>query len=175
MATLAEREEPISMAAVGIDRLEAVQPLWLALHRYHAEIGSAPLVTDEAAAWALRRAQYTQWLQAGEGFVLLAERRGLPVGYVVVHLQDGPDDTFPLGERWAEIYSLAVSPAARGQGIGSLLLDAVDARLAALGIRDVSVAAMTENTAALRLYERRGFVRREVVLYRFGGDEDSRS
>jgi ribosomal protein S18 acetylase RimI-like enzyme len=38
-----------------------------------------------------------------------------------------------------------------------------------LGIGDVSVAAMVENEAALRLYERRGFVPREVVLYRFGG------
>jgi hypothetical protein len=33
----------------------------------------------------------------------VAERDRLLVGYVAVHLHDGPDDTFPLGERWAEI------------------------------------------------------------------------
>ena len=100
--------------------------------------------------------------------MLVAERGGRAAGYVVVHLEDGPDDTFPLGDRYAEIYTLSVAPAARGQGIGSRLLDAVEARLTALGIRDVAVAAMTENEAALRFYERRGFVRREVVLYRIG-------
>jgi ribosomal protein S18 acetylase RimI-like enzyme len=59
-------------------------------------------------------------------------------------------------------------PEARGEGIGGRLLDAIDERLATLGIGDVVVAAMVENEDALRLYERRGFVRREVVLYRFG-------
>jgi ribosomal protein S18 acetylase RimI-like enzyme len=151
-----------------VDRLDELHDLWLALHRHHAHIGSRPLASDEAAAWALRRAQYEEWLRAEDGFVLLAARAGLAVGYAVVHLQRGPDDTFPLGDRWAEIYSLSVVPEARGEGIGGRLLDAIDERLATLGIGDVVVAAMVENEDALRLYERRGFVRREVVLYRFG-------
>ena len=125
-------------------------------------------MSDDGAAWELRRAQYDEWLRDGNGFVLLAERGSEAAGYAVVHLQRGPDDTFPLGERWAEIYSLSVAPEARRAGIGSRLLDAVDARLAALGIVDVVVAAMVENEDALRLYERRGFVPREIVLYRFG-------
>jgi ribosomal protein S18 acetylase RimI-like enzyme len=161
----------LTISEIGIDRLDEIAELWLALHRYHGEIGSRPLVADEAAAWRWRRALYERWLRAGEAFALLAEREGRPAGYAVVHLQEGPDDTFPLGERWAEIYSLAVAPAERGQGIGSRLLDTVDARLDVLGIRDVAVAAMVENEAALRLYERRGFVRREVILYRFAGHE----
>ena len=77
---------------------------------------------------------------------------------------------FPVGERWAEVYTLAVLPGSRGSGTGSALLDAADARLAALGIHDVAVAAMVENEAALAFYRRRGFVPREVVLWRFRGD-----
>jgi ribosomal protein S18 acetylase RimI-like enzyme len=162
---------PVTIATIDASRLDAVHPLWLAMHRYHREIGSRPLVHDEDVAWARRRACYEQWLRAGEAIVLLAQRGGQPVGYAVVHLQDGPDDTFPLGARWAEIYSLAVAPEARGQGIGTHLLDEIDRRLAALGIRDVAIAAMVENAAALRLYQSRGFVPREVVLYRFGDTE----
>lgn len=153
---------------IGPERLDDLRDLWLALHRYHAEIGSHPLVANEAASWARRREQYRRWLESGEGFALLAERQGQPAGYTVVHIQDGPDDTYPLGDRFAEIYSLSVLPAERGQGIGSQLLDAIDARLAAMGIRDVAVSAMIENEAALRLYRRRGFVPREIVHYRFG-------
>jgi len=157
--------QALTVSAVGPDRLDELHDLWLALHRHHMRIGSRPLVSDEAAAWERRRAQYDAWLGAGDGFVLLAERSGQPVGYAVVHLQRGPDDTFPLGDRWAEIYSLSVAPDARGEGIGGQLLDAIDERLAALGIVDVVVAAMVENEDALRWYQRRGFVTHHRYAY----------
>jgi ribosomal protein S18 acetylase RimI-like enzyme len=156
----------ITISEIGADRLDDLRDLWLALHRYHGEIGSTPLVGDEMASWQSRRAWYERWLRDGEAFVLLAERGDEPVGYAVVHIEEGPDDTFPLADHFAEIYSLSVTPDARGQGIGNQLLDAIDERLAAMGIKAVAVAAMVENEAALRLYERRGFVPREVLLYR---------
>ena len=46
---------------------------------------------------------------------------------------------------------------ARGSGLGSALLDAVDDRLAADGVHDQAIGAIAPNTAAIRLYERRGF------------------
>lgn len=163
----------VSIIALDASRLNALQPLWRALHRYHAALGSQPLVGDEAVAWERRQATYRGWLERGDAIVLLAEIDEEPVGYAVVHVQDGPDDTFPLGARWAEIYSLSVVPEARGQGIGTRLLDEIDARLTDLGIRAVGIAAMVENEAALRLYQRRGFVPREIVLYRFADTEES--
>lgn len=156
------------MFEIAPDRLDAIHDLWLAMHRHHVAIGSHPLVADEEAAWQRRRALYHGWLTAGEAFLLVAECASELTGYAMVHVQEGPDDTFPLGERYAELYSLSVAPTHRGQGIGSALLDAVDARLQEMGIVDVAVAAMVENEAALRLYASRGFVPREVVLYRFG-------
>lgn len=160
--------DPVPIVEIGRERLDDLRALWLALHRHHAEIASRPLVANASLSWARRRARYEAWLRASEAFILLAERGGQPLGYAVVHLQEGPDDTYPLGERYAEIYSLSVAPAARGQGIGSALLDAVDERLHALGIEDVVVSAMVENSAALRLYASRGFIPREIVHYRFG-------
>ena len=93
---------------------------------------------------------------------------------MVVHLGEGLDDTYPWGERHAEIYTLSVAPEARGQGIGSRLLDAADQRLAALGIVDVAVAAMVENEDAISFYRRRGFAPRELYLYRIGTAPESR-
>lgn len=169
--TEADPGEALVISEIGRGRLDELRELWLTLHHYHAEIGSRPLVSDDDFSWRQRRRQYDAWLQAGEAFILLAERWGQPVGYAVVHLQDGPDDTYPLGERYAEIYSLSVAPAARGQGIGSALLDRIDDHLLALGIEDVAVSAMVENAAALRLYARRGFAPREIMHYRFGRRE----
>jgi ribosomal protein S18 acetylase RimI-like enzyme len=160
--------DTLTVSEIGVDRLDDLRDLWLALFRYHVEIGSRPLLHDEALSWQRRRALYEGWLDAGEAFVLLAERDGRSLGYCVVHLHEGPDDIYPLGERYAEIYSLAVAPDERGQGIGGRLMDAVDDRLRALGIDDVGVAAMVENASALRFYARRGFRPREVMHYRFG-------
>ena len=162
----------VRITEIGTERLGELRELWRSMHRHHRAIGSRPLVSDEAVAWGLRRAQYARWLQTGAGFILLAERDEAPVGYAVVHLQDGPDDTFPVGARWAEIYSLSVAPEAQRQGIGTRLLDEVDARLATLDIHNVAIAAMVENEAALRLYRSRGFVPREVVLYRLRATEE---
>jgi ribosomal protein S18 acetylase RimI-like enzyme len=99
---------------------------------------------------------------------VLARDRATVVGYAFVRADEGSDDTFPLGDHYAELYSLSVAPAWRGQGIGTLLLDFVDAELASRGIRDLSTSVMVGNSGAQRLYERRGLRPAEIVLYRFG-------
>lgn len=168
MTNLNHGDEALTIVAIGPERLDHVRDLWLALHHHHRQIGSRPLVADDAASWAGRRSLYDDWLRTSRGFVLLAEQQGRPVAYAAVHLEHGPDDTYPVGAHWADIYSLSVHPDVRGQGIGTRLLDAVDETLAGMGIHDVAVSAMVENAAALRLYQSRGFVPREVVLWRFG-------
>ncbi|HEU5432338.1 MAG TPA: GNAT family N-acetyltransferase [Thermomicrobiales bacterium] len=156
-----------TISPIGLERLDELRPLWLALHHHHRDLGSAPLVTDDAASWAARRDVYRTLLAEGEGFLLGAFADAELVGYAAVRFAPGPDDTFPIGERAAEIYSLVVAPEAQGRGIGSRLLNAVDELLASLGVVATSVAAMVENADAIRLYQRRGFEPREVVLWRF--------
>ncbi|HEY2768871.1 MAG TPA: GNAT family N-acetyltransferase [Solirubrobacteraceae bacterium] len=51
-----------------------------------------------------------------------------------------------------------MSPDTRSRGVGSRLLDAVDARLLELGIEDLVIAVVTTNVEAMRLYESRGAV-----------------
>jgi ribosomal protein S18 acetylase RimI-like enzyme len=156
-----------TIVEVTADQLGTLRELWIALHRHHAAIGSQPLVDDEDLSWQRRHALYEGWLRNEEAFALVAGDVAAPVGYAVVHLHDGPDDTYPVGARWAEIYSVSIAPEARGQGIGTQLLDTIDERLAALGIHDVAISAMVENDAAIRLYQRRGFAPRELMLWRF--------
>jgi GNAT superfamily N-acetyltransferase len=162
----------VAIAVAGAERVDELEPLWLALHRHHREVSAQPVVADDAASWARRRAWYLEMLAGGDGVVLIAERDGRPVGYAFLHLHEGPDDTWPVDGRWGEVVSLSVIPEERGAGVGSALLDAVDAELDARGVRDLQVAVMAGNADALRLYERRGLRPAELVLFRFGREPD---
>lgn len=99
--------------------------------------------------------------------VLIAEVEQRPVGVVVVRTAAGE----------AEIKRLWADPGVRGRGVGSALLDAALA-LAPVPIR---LSVWEWRSAALRLYESRGFARvaswdvREglVCMVRRGRDENS--
>lgn len=154
----------------GAERVDEVRELWLELHRHHrAVVGTLPLVEDDEASWQRRRALYVNRLTAGTGFLVLAIDEEAAVGYALVCIEPGPDDTFPLGDSYAELYSLSVAANQRRRGIGTRLLDFVDAELDRRSIRDLKVAVMTGNAGAQRLYERRGLRPAETILYRFGG------
>lgn len=58
----------------------------------------------------------------------------------------------------AYIQTLAVTGAQQGRRVGAGLLDALLAEADRRGARSVGLEVRTDNTAALRLYERRGFV-----------------
>ena len=47
---------------------------------------------------------------AGDDVVLIAERGGRAVGYAFLHWHEGPDDTWPVADRWGEVVSLSVLP-----------------------------------------------------------------
>jgi ribosomal protein S18 acetylase RimI-like enzyme len=73
----------------------------------------------------------------------------------------------PAGSPWREVgrdgegefRMLAVSPAARGAGVGTALVDLVLDRFRRDGARAVVMSTLAEMTAAHRIYERAGFVR----------------
>lgn len=153
----------------GTERVDDVRELWLALHRHHrAVVSTVPLVEDDEASWQRRRALYLERLTAQTGFLVLASEGNAAVGYALACIEPGPDDTFPLGDAYAELYSLSVAASHRGRGIGTALLDFVDGELVRRSIRDLKVAVMTGNVDAQRLYERRGLRPAETILYRFG-------
>jgi ribosomal protein S18 acetylase RimI-like enzyme len=157
------------------DELDALEPLWLALHRHHRTVlPDRLLVADDALSWQRRRDVYRGWLESGTALALLAERDGRLVGYAFAHLVDGPDETFAVGRRYAELYSLSIAPEERGGGIGTQLLDELDRQLAAESIVDLAIAVMTDNEAARRFYERRGLRAVETVYWRIAPEAPDR-
>ncbi len=92
--------------------------------------------------------------------ILVAEQDGEIVGTITV-FQDINDEGMParFAEGTAGIRATAVSKAARGQGIGSDLVEAAIARSRAFGARAIGLHTATCMGAAMRLYERHGFRR----------------
>ena len=154
--------------------LDALEPLWVAVHHRHAESMPElrPYVTD-AETWAASRAMYVELLARPDTVLLLAYADGALVGYGLAHVMEVGDtwlaDTWVTGRRVGEIESLSVLPDLRGAGIGSALLDGLERALADDGVTDLVLGVLPGNDAARRLYERRGFRPTFLYLSRLAG------
>jgi ribosomal protein S18 acetylase RimI-like enzyme len=166
--------EAIDVRRGGAADLPALEPLWVAIHRAHAACMPelAPYVSD-AQTWAVRSALYAELLAKADTVLLLARDGDALVGYGLAHVlpaeQTWVEDTWVVGERVGEIESLGVLPSHRGRGIGSVLLDALEAALREDGVHDLVLGVLPGNTAARRLYERRGYRPAWLYLSRWTG------
>jgi ribosomal protein S18 acetylase RimI-like enzyme len=153
----------------GPDDIELLRDLWLELHHHHAEVapGTGPFADDDSS-WRVRSGSYREWLSDPRSFLLLARDGERLVGYACVRVFESGDD---LRDAWvapdviAELETLVVSADVRGAGLGSRLLDEVDAELERRGIEEVQVGLIPGNDGAQRLYESRGFKQRWLVLF----------
>ena len=158
----------VEVALADATALDDLRPLWLALHHHHREVATfGPLLDDDAASWARRRARYEEALASARGILAVARIAGAPVGYAFALLHPGPDDTFEYeGDAYGELYTLSVAPEARGRGIGTRLVACVEAELARRGATVIEVAVMSGNRDAARLYRRLGFEPSEELMRR---------
>jgi len=76
------------------------------------------------------------------------EIRGWIAGFAVVRSP----------QPWGRVYALAVDPAARGRKIGPRLLAEMVEKLRGLGAKRIFLEVRPDNYAAVRLYEKSGFV-----------------
>jgi ribosomal protein S18 acetylase RimI-like enzyme len=154
--------------------LHLVEPLWIAVHHRHAETMPelAPFVGDDES-WAVREQLYEELLAKPDTLMLLAFDGSAAIGYGLAHVMAVEDswipDTWQTGQRIGEIESLSVLPEYRGSGLGSVLLDRLEAHLRALGARDLILGVLPGNDDAIRLYQRRGYRPTWLYLSRFEG------
>ncbi|MGW9453357.1 GNAT family N-acetyltransferase [Streptomyces sp. NPDC055632] len=127
------------------------------------------------------------WPASPEEVLLWCGRREFPVteetvagwqedpevhGYLLVEAEDGTgtgagaEAVLGYGEVWtdaeedeAELARVVVAPAARGRGVGRVLVGALLERARDAGFDDVFLRVHPDNAGALRCYEGAGFVR----------------
>lgn len=164
---------PLRIVRGSKDDIPSLEPLWVAVHHVHqaAMPELAPYVSDEET-WRERRTLYEEVFRKPETFLFLARVERELVGYALGHVLGSAEswwsDTWRTGDRVGELESISVLPEHRGAGIGSALLDAVDAEFARLGVDEQVIGVLPGNIDALRLYQRRGFRPTWLYLSRFG-------
>jgi ribosomal protein S18 acetylase RimI-like enzyme len=116
----------------------------------------------EPSAWAGLDGAVRAGLEAEGPEVerIVAERAGKVVGSVMLY-HPSADAYGGLAKRvsWPELRLLAVSPAARGAGVGQALVDECVRRARAMGAAELGLHTSHSLRAAIRMYERMGFVR----------------
>jgi ribosomal protein S18 acetylase RimI-like enzyme len=153
----------LTVIAVSHDSLDDLEPLWRALYDHHQAL--TPHLRDRERAfeqaWPTRRQIEREWLKTEpQSFVLAARDADRIVGYAFVRIRSAATyaASWTTSDPLADLATLAILPELRGRGIGSALLDAVDARLRELAVADMTIDVVTTNVDAMRLYERRGAV-----------------
>ncbi|MEO5625212.1 MAG: GNAT family N-acetyltransferase [Dokdonella sp.] len=112
----------------------------------------AALVALEQASFALDRLSERQWrrhLASPSADVRVAIRESRIVGAAVMFRRRGSD--------LARLYSIAVAESERGNGIGAMLLDAVEHAAHRHGSRRLRLEVRSDNVAAQQLYESHGY------------------
>jgi dTDP-4-amino-4,6-dideoxy-D-galactose acyltransferase len=116
---------------------------------------------DENIPLHLSKSLYETWIKEScEGYadaVLVAELNNKPVGYISCHLYE----EHGIGS----IGLIGVNKPERGMGVGPKLLKSALDWFAERGISEVTVVTQGRNRAAQRLYQRFGFLTKEVQLW----------
>jgi ribosomal-protein-alanine N-acetyltransferase len=107
--------------------------------------------------------QFRHHLGNARARLRVATSDGGVAGYHLVLLRTGSD--------WARLYSIAVDPARRGQGLGRRLLADAEAQARAAGCRGLRLEVRQDNAAAVALYEAAGYQRLAALpaYYQDGG------
>jgi ribosomal protein S18 acetylase RimI-like enzyme len=114
--------------------------------------------------WRYYRGDIVATLEDPEpGEQILAEQDGIIVGSVLLYpagtvFSFSNGDMFTLS--WPEVRLLAVAPAARGQSIGTALMDECIRRARKSGGQFLTLHTNSIMSTAIRLYERMGFEHR---------------
>ena len=143
----------VELVRAGASGSSEAEPLWLELFAHHLEIGAAGFPTIDAAdSWPRRSAHYRRlFARHRDASFWFARSEGATIGYAMAHSEDlGGEDAMVLE-------TLSVSSRARGRGVGTRLLEAVDGRSRETGLGIGAVDVMAGNDRARELYVRYGY------------------
>ena len=106
------------------------------------------------------------------GKILVATDGEALIGYaVILTAVSSAEEVDETDYHYAHIKDLAVAESHRGRGLGGQLIARAEAIAKDAGARWLRISAMTDNRAAVQLYERRGFKPLLCTLEKTIGDD----
>jgi GNAT superfamily N-acetyltransferase len=123
-------------------------------------------VKDPSSSWDRRLQWYHRLLSDGASYVTAKDDAGRLIGYAMVAIEAGLDDTFDVVGGVAEVVTLVVTRAQRSAGVGRALLAAAEQLARDRGVDTVKIAVMSGNARGREFYEKNGYSSAEEVLYR---------
>lgn len=126
-------------------------------------IDNAKYDTDLKLDWAQSeegKTYFTEIVNNPNSICLIAEEDTKPVGYLVAK----PKHFGYRLSKYVEIENMGVSPDYRSKGIGVKLIDECAKVAKERGFAKVYVCAYSQNTNAVRFYEKCGFTKIDISL-----------
>lgn len=126
----------------------------------------------DPVAWLTAFQQVTGRTDAGQGTHLrMLQAIATPVGYGVIYEQDRPvcGGLAVCHGEWVGLFNVATAEDQRGRGLASRLCEGLMAWGRQHGVQGAFLQVMSNNQAAIRLYEKLGFGERYRYWYRVGG------
>jgi len=157
------QNSPVRIRDAAASEADAIANLhtisWMSAYRglLSDEYLDNDLLGERKKHWAEKMSGLTE-----KEFVLVAEQNGKRVGFVAV--LDKPEAGFDV-----LVDNLHVLPELKGSGIGTLLLNAVAARLLNTGRKSFYLFVLKGNTPAEMFYLRKSGRPLDVITHEFGG------
>ncbi len=147
------------ITAPDMSAVDTLADMWVALARDQGAYGSHLLSEENRAR--IRESLASHVVTDGVRVARDPEADRPIVGFVMYSLEsDGYERDVVRGT----VENVFVRPSRRNAGVGSALMDAAEASLAARGADVVTLEAMAANAAAVRFYRRRGYSAHRVVM-----------
>ncbi|MFB6218966.1 MAG: N-acetyltransferase family protein [Halobacteriaceae archaeon] len=151
-------ERDVRVGPATVEDLDALVELWVALVADQRDHGAHLLAEENRSTARDFLGQHV----AGDR-VLVARDGDALVGFATFHVESG---AYEQDTTRGVVDNVYVAPPYRDAGVGSALLDAAEAELAARGADTLSLSVLAGNDGARRLYERRGYRPHRVTLER---------
>jgi len=120
----------------------------------HVYVGGG--FTEQARSQELFAAE--RLMARGLSLLAIDDTSAAIIGHILLATSASPDRQVAMADE-AESHLLAVDPAARGQGVGDALIEALEQHALTAGLYNIVLSTQPMMLAAHRLYRKHGFVR----------------
>ena len=138
--------------------------LWEEQDKFHNQLDPDYYVPYETRRTEIE-GEFPKLIQEDDPHIFVAREGDKVVGFINFGKEHEPYSDTKIKE-FGELKELIVTEASQNKGIGAALITAVEDYFREQGILDMKIQCSSFNKTALALYEKRGYISRQVLLFK---------